>query len=521
MRRAVLTGAVLSLLTPAAAGAAEVSLRPVALGYELVFRGGDDHNHADIRRAENYPVVERILVHEDSSPLVLGDHCRPSGERSAVCEPPTGGIVTRGTVLGEGGNDRIVSELRVATVFSGGPGDDDMRGGFATFSGGPGADRMESFAHSALTYSDRVGPVSVTLDRTAGDGEPGEGDDVRGHFDAVTGGGGADELSVVAAGGGAERGARGTRIDGAGGDDILVGGDRADDLIGGDGRDVLMSEGGADRLWGGAGPDRMRGGEGDDTVSYTQPPSAPGAQSTAGVVVTLDDQPGDGAEGEGDDVGSDVESVHGGPGPDTLVGGSGEDRLHGREGDDVLMGGAGFDDLEGGPGADRIVGGPGSDRAIAGFDRLDTLELRDEEPDFGLCSGRPSSVAADPFDFLLGCFSYAHLGDRHLRLSTSRGASPVLTVRCRSAGGRERCRGSLRLVRRGGGKLLGTGRYGLVPGARQRVRLALTAEGRRLRRSARGAIPFTAFAVAAGMADPLPVLGQVWPRARGEWRQRR
>ena len=516
---ATLIASCLVLLAPSAAQAAQVSLRPTDGGWELVFAGGDEANLADLRREVNFPIVERVLVHDDGSALVLGEYCRAAGERSAVCEPPPGGFVRRGTVLGEGGDDRIVSELRVPTAFDGGPGDDSMSGGFATFAGGPGADLMESYGHSELSYADRSATVRVTLDLTANDGEAGEGDDVRGTFDAVAGGAGADELSVTPSGG-ALGGTAGTRLDGAGGDDLLIGGDRADELNGGDGADVLLAEGGADWLWGGPGPDRMRGGDGDDTLTYMRPPSIPGEQSTAGVTVTLDDEPGDGAPGEGDDAGADIESVHGGPGPDMLVGSPAADRLHGRGGDDVLSGEGGDDELEGGPGFDRIAGGAGSDRSITGFGDGDVLELRDGKADFGLCGGAPARVSADPFDFLLGCFSTAELPSGYLRVSTTRTGSPSLAVFCRESGVDRPCRGRVRLVRRGTGRPLGTGRYALIPGTRRHVRIALTAEGRRLRRTSRGPVRFSAFAVDDRVADPVPVLGQVWPRARGEWRPR-
>jgi hypothetical protein len=519
VRRAVLTGAVVCLLVPPAGDAAEVSLRASGpASYELVFAGGPEANAADIRRHADFPVVERVLVRDDGSDLAAGEHCRSTGPRSATCDPPPGAFVRGGSVLGEGGGDRVFSELRVPTLVAGGPGDDRLAAETATFVGGPGADLIEAHGRSELSYADRSAPVRATLDRTANDGEPGEGDDLRGSFDAITGGAGADELSAAPSGGELPRGTGGTRLNGAAGDDLLVGGDRPDELNGGDGRDVLLAEGGADRLWGGAGPDRMRGGAGDDVVSYVQPPSATGPQSTAGVLVTLNDQPDDGAEGEGDDVGADVESVHGGPGPDTLVGGTGEDSLQGREGDDVLMGGAGFDDLEGGPGADRIVGGAGSDRAVTGFDRLDTLELRDGEPDFGACEGRPRRLSADPFDFLLGCFSYAHFGEGELRLATPPAGGPSLTLRCRSVGGREGCRGEVRLVRRSTGKLLASARYRLLAGTRERVRLRLTAAGRKLRSRARAPIRVVALAVPQLMSDPTRALGATWPRAHGEWR---
>lgn len=164
---------------------------------------------------------------------------------------------------------------------------------------------------------------------------------------------------------------------GLGGADALWGGDGDDRLEGGDGNDALRGGEGADVLDGGAGADTMRGGGDLDTVTY--------AQRTTPVVVTLGAGDGDdGASGEGDTTGTDVEIIRGGSAADSLTGGSGPDELIGRAGDDTLVGGAGEDLLDGGDGADRL---------FADDDQIDRL----------ICGGGIDTYTADLLDRLVGC----------------------------------------------------------------------------------------------------------------------
>jgi hypothetical protein len=74
----------------------------------------------------------------------------------------------------------------------------------------------------------------------------------------------------------------------------------------------------------------------------------------------------------GDDVisgggGNDV--IFGDGGDDVLTGDAGDDTIYGGAGDDRLAGGDGFDVLSGGPGDDRLSGGPGSDHLEGGTGR--------------------------------------------------------------------------------------------------------------------------------------------------------
>ncbi len=168
--------------------------------------------------------------------------------------------------------------------------------------------------------------------------------------DTVIGGGGDD---TVAAGGGA---------------DTVIGGPGADTLAGGPGDDTVSGGAGDDVLVEGdtAGPngaDVLRGESGTDVVSYQG--------RTAGVVVTLDNVPGDGAPGEADNAGG-IESAVGTDAGDVLVGNASVNHLRGLGGNDTLRTGAGGDAVEGGDGDDAITGGDGDD-VLSGGAGADTF----------------------------------------------------------------------------------------------------------------------------------------------------
>lgn len=107
-------------------------------------------------------------------------------------------------------------------------------------------------------------------------------------------------------------------LDGKGGDDTLIGSNRADQIGGGEGDDVLSGR---------AGDDTLDGGSGNDTVS-------------------------------------------GGDGNDWIIGDSGNDSLLGGSGNDALEGGLGRDRLDGGAGQDTCRGGTGSDTYVLDLDDL-------------------------------------------------------------------------------------------------------------------------------------------------------
>jgi Ca2+-binding RTX toxin-like protein len=164
--------------------------------------------------------------------------------------------------------------------------------------------------------------------------------------------GGADHVSIDAAV------STPATITGGGGNDVLRGGSGNDRLEGGPG---------ADSLDGAAGNDSELGGDGNDTFSQGRVPNgADGLQGgggvddvgygkrNAGIAVSLDGVANDGEAGEGDNVGTDVETVGGGSGSDRIVGNAAQNRLDGGAGNDFIDGRAGADTLNGGRGADEI-----------------------------------------------------------------------------------------------------------------------------------------------------------------------
>ncbi|MEL7098219.1 MAG: calcium-binding protein [Pseudomonadota bacterium] len=128
-------------------------------------------------------------------------------------------------------------------------------------------------------------------------------------------------------------------VEGQGGQDTLIGGDREDTFNGGSDNDLINGKGGNDRLRAGGGDDTVFGGAGDDELF---------GQNGKNVL-----------SGQG---GNDV--INGGIGSDRLLGGNGDDTLTAGEGADILRGDAGADVFvfsnvgETGAGAtrDRILG---------------------------------------------------------------------------------------------------------------------------------------------------------------------
>jgi hypothetical protein len=250
--------------------------------------------------------------------------------------------------LGGAAADAMTADATAGSTLRGNAGNDTLTGGAGpdTFSGGPGADVMNGAGGTdLLTYSSVPEPVRVTL----GDGLPNDGG-----IDDTSGANRDRALAIENATGGS-------------GNDLLTGTAGANRLVGGSGNDTLRGLLGADTLVGGAGTDR---------ASY--------AERTAAVRVSLDGTANDGAAGEKDLVGTDVEQAEGGSGDDMLTGG---------ETPDALLGGAGDDRLTGGGGADALFAGAGDD----------TLEARDAVADAVDCGAGTDGGHGDPEDRLEGC----------------------------------------------------------------------------------------------------------------------
>ena len=141
----------------------------------------------------------------------------------------------------------------------------------------------------------------------------------------------------------------GVILDGADGDDTLVGLGANDTLIGGAGDDTLE---------GGNGDDSLTGGDGGiDLASY--------AGASTKVTVTLAQQgAAQNTLGAGNDTLTGFEGVIGSRFVDTLTGDAAANRLYGGAGADRLDGGDGADLLQGDAGSDTLIGGAARDTAV-------------------------------------------------------------------------------------------------------------------------------------------------------------
>jgi subtilisin family serine protease len=339
------------------------------------------------------------LVVSDSAPLAAGAGCTAAADGSVSCGPAA---VTAAEIDAGDMQDRVVADAGVPSSIDGGDGPDELAGGARedTLAGGGGHDTLDGRGGAdrlsggdgadTVTYAARSAPVAVTVGGAAGDGEDGESDDVAADVENVVGGAGADALNggpgpeFLLGGAGADQidgGAGADWIAGGAGDDTavyssrvaavtvsiddggadgepgemdnvegdienLLGGSGNDTLVGHDGVNVLDGGPGNDALEGGAGADQLRGGADTDLADY--------APRTRPLTVTVDGRPGDGEQGEGDNVELDVEWVRGGSAGDRLTGTGGPDGLWGMAGDDTLDGGAGSDWLNGGVGTDTL-----------------------------------------------------------------------------------------------------------------------------------------------------------------------
>ncbi|MEU4692255.1 calcium-binding protein [Actinoplanes sp. NPDC023714] len=245
--------------------------------------------------------------------------------------------------------------------------------------------------------------------------EGGSGNDVLvggSNLDRLFGNSGADRIY----GGGnndyAHGGTGNDKLYGQGGNDYLYGNENDDTLYGGEGFDVLAGDTGNDKLYGerhydrltgGAGNDRLDGGAGPDVLDGDKP-GVIGADVILGgpdddmviyrratATVDLDGAKGDdGAPGERDSVGSDVEDITAeGSGTYVLTGNNAANWIRGGSGDDVIRGGGGNDEIYGDAGANRLFGDAGDDK-IHGSDfyedAADTLDGGTNTPEIGdLC----------------------------------------------------------------------------------------------------------------------------------------
>jgi Ca2+-binding RTX toxin-like protein len=378
------------------------------------------------------------------------------------------GDPSTGSCVGARGNDMV----------DGGPGDDTLCAGDGP-STGPDADAINGGDGVDRVYYPRFAGVAVSLDGIAGDGEPGENDNVKPDVEGIVGGEGADVLTGNDGPNYLDGGAGGDTLNGLGGSDDLTdsGGDgAADSFDAGDGDDVLGDAG--------AGPDSFSGGAGEDLLA------AYAARTTA-VTATLDGIPDDGAPGEGDNVGTDIEDVVGGSGDDTIAGSAADNELAGGPGNDAIAGGGGNDGLHGDAGADLLDGGPGRD-LLDGDGGPDTLRSRDGATDRDLCGGGTDSAQAEGRDHVAtDCENQDIAPPAAVAIQSivvTRAGYVVVRIACPAV--EERCGGLVlvKTVRRLAGRFVKVGQQGyirLFGGDTRVVRAKIAKADRRVLRRAR------------------------------------
>jgi hemolysin type calcium-binding protein len=315
---------------PASAGTASVVLRfsgHMQQDALLSYTGAPgERNDVTVTQPERYSFV----FHDAGAVVGVNPGCEQLDEHTARCEAPS--YTSFATVVRAGDRDDHVTNVDADVSIQGEAGDDTLfagRGGYLDggkgsdklfggpgpeeLVGGPGRDELygregeDKLAGDGpgakpakdaidggagvdtVSYAERSASVGVDLRRRGGHGARGEGDTIA-HVEGVQGGLGADILTgddgpnrLFGTPPGVYR-ARGDRIRGLGGDDLLTGGPGDDLVEGGPGADGVAAAGGRDRL---------RGGPGDDVLGSAY--SEAGFRSDA-------PRPGDARCGSGSDT---------------------------------------------------------------------------------------------------------------------------------------------------------------------------------------------------------------------------
>ncbi|HKP91433.1 MAG TPA: calcium-binding protein [Thermoleophilaceae bacterium] len=354
----VLAAALAAAPAAQAAGKPRVSSSVRADGTTVVryVAAPGQHNELQIRvRAEAIDPYKRQLgIIEDTGIDfydIGADELEPVGP---LCKPQgTGaGCDVRGTKvevdvdLGDG-DDTVAPEYDAArqtrAVILGGTGNDALQVWGSTrtaidFSGGPGIDAVDY-------YDPKRAAFAFNNDLLFNDGRG--LDRVRRDVELYIGGDGDDQYAFAAGG-----------------------------------RHIVFGVGGDDTLASGPGPDEFDGGYGGDPGGFDTPSedTITYAGRRAGVTVTLDGFPDDGATGEGDYILPTIEHVIATELPDKLVG---PDRVtDGRAytyeaggGNDLVSGGAGTDLIDAAAGDDVVIAIGGGKDAVKCGDGADVAVL--------------------------------------------------------------------------------------------------------------------------------------------------
>src|SRR5215207_9503655 len=373
---------------------------------------------------------------------------------------------------------RIAASLAVATALAllAFPG---VASAVVTSSVGAGVLTVDGEADDAIAITCDANDVQVN----GADPDDGQADCDSIESILVTGGDGANAITLTGVTVAAFPAVISVDVEGGAGDDTITGSDIDDDLFGG---------GDDDRIIGGKNPagtrDNAVGGDGDDTLVWN---------------------PGDGDDINEGGAGIDTIEVNGGgggeqftvkpsatagrvafdrtgptpPGPFNLDIGTAERLvLNAGAGDDRITGANGLAGLisstfNGDDGNDRITGTDGADRLFGGKGN-DVIRSRDKRADRVSCGAGFDIARVDRRDRVSGC--EVVLGGRlRVRLigktaNVTRGRA-ALRLRCVAT---RRCSGTVRLLR--GGRRLGSVRFKATRRRAKTVRVRLNRRGRRL-----------------------------------------
>jgi Ca2+-binding RTX toxin-like protein len=261
---AVLVAAALTGCTPTSGGTASVTSQNFAS--RLLFDAVSGRNNSitvSLGAQGPWGRPGALVLTDVRNPVTPGSGCTRVSDNTVRCSidgAASVGFVQQVIRLGDG-NDSYASSVVVGSAIHAGAGDDTVNGGPSEdviyedsdlldrdlFSGGGGGDWV--------LYAGGMHAVNISLNDTADDGRPGEGDNVKSDVEGISGTGNADTLTGN------------SQANTIGGPSPVV--DFPvdfDELAGGA---VVNGGGGPDEIWGtgwGRAADRLSGGTGDDTV---------------------------------------------------------------------------------------------------------------------------------------------------------------------------------------------------------------------------------------------------------------
>lgn len=276
---------------------------------------------------------------------------------------------------GGAGNDTIVGSAAADTILGSG-GDDTLSGsggndtfqftgttsGFDAIDGGLGTDTISALANSTVIgLSSIAGIEAISAGTFTGVSISGSANNDTLNFSGMT-------LTAIA------------KIDGGAGNDAITGTVAADTILGAGGDDILSGGDGNDtfQYTGTAnGFDAVTGGLGTDTITALANSTVIGLSSIAGVeAISAGTFTGVSIAGSGNNDTLDLSAttltaitkIDGGAGNDTIIGSAAADTILGSVGDDTLNGGGGNDTLQytgTTNGFDAVDGGAGTDTISA------------------------------------------------------------------------------------------------------------------------------------------------------------